>query len=153
MPNRTVVAAIAAARWPVAALITQCPVTRVPLRPDISRQRATASATEAGLPSARPSRSSSESQPITSPPASPAATAAALAWASRPASSAGEAAENAVSSTPLTMTSGSSPAARSTASLAGEAEARTMAVTPRPYGIRRALTVIPRTTPNAISQH
>ena len=47
MPNRTVVAATAAARWPVAALITQCPVTSVPVRPDISRQLAAASAAEA----------------------------------------------------------------------------------------------------------
>jgi hypothetical protein len=93
VPNLTLVAATAAARWPVAALITQCPVTSVPSRPDISRQREIASAAEAGLPSARPSRSSSESQPITSPASSPEATATALAWASRPASSPGVPAE------------------------------------------------------------
>ncbi len=131
MPNRTEVAATAAASCPVAALITQCPVTSVPVRPDISRQRAAASAPEAGLPSARPSRSSTESHPITSPSGRPAATAAALAWASCPANSAGVAAENTVSSTPLTITSGSSPAARSTPIRAGEAEASTILVTPR----------------------
>jgi hypothetical protein len=42
------------------------------------------------------------------------------------------AAQNAVSSTPLTIASGSSPAARSTPIRAGEAEASTILVTPRP---------------------
>ena len=74
VPNRTRVAATAVARWPVAALITQCPVTSVPVRPDISRHRAVASWAERGLPIARPSRSSSESQPITIPSRRPAAT-------------------------------------------------------------------------------
>jgi hypothetical protein len=44
-------------------------------------------------------------------------------------------ADNALSSTPLTRTCGSSPAARSTASLAGEADARMIDVTaPDPTG-------------------
>ncbi len=72
-----------------------------------------------------------ESQPITSPRSSPAATASALARASRATSAAGVSARNALSSTPLTMTFGSSPALRSSASRAGDADASTSSVTRR----------------------
>jgi len=72
---------------------------------------------------------------MTSPSVRPDATAVALAWASSPASSVGVPAVNALSSTPLTTTSGSSPAARSTASRAGEPDASTIVVTrPDPTG-------------------
>src|ERR1700761_6584856 len=130
MPNRTVVAATAASHFPLATSITQCPVNSVPVLPDISCQRASASAAEAGLPYARPSRSSIESQPITRPSfsleATPDALADARTWVSSPVLGA----EYASSSTPLTMTSGWTPAARSTASRAGDAEARTTRTPP-----------------------
>jgi hypothetical protein len=49
-PNRTVVAATASTRRPESVSITQCPVNSVPDLPDISCQRAAASAVEAGFP-------------------------------------------------------------------------------------------------------
>ncbi len=127
-PKRTVVDAVADTRRPPAAVsITQWPVRRTPERPRIDFQRAVASSASAGLPSARPSSSSTESQPTTRAPAvsGRAATAAAFASASTRASSAGESAVIASSSTPLTTTSGASPAWRSRPRRAGDWEART----------------------------
>ncbi len=87
VPKRIVEDATAPTRWPVAASITQCPVSSVPVRPRMACQRAIASSVPAGLPSATPSRSSMESQPMTIPSLSLSATALALAAASMPTSS------------------------------------------------------------------
>src|SRR5690606_22676648 len=84
---------------------------------------------DAGWPYATPSSSSTESQPRTMPWLSVAATAAAFASARARQSRSGVSAVIAVSSTPLTMTLGSSPAPRNTLRRAGEAEASTNSVT------------------------
>src|SRR5262245_60768912 len=102
----------------------QWPVSSVPDRPDIARQRATASAAVAGLPSGTPSRSSTESAPSTRPEDRFAATASAFSIASRRQCSATVSPPSSVSATPLTSTSGSIPAARSNRRRPGEAEAR-----------------------------
>src|SRR3954454_8163011 len=123
--NRTSVSAPKLAARPVAVSIKQWPVCSTPVRPRISYQRSRAAATVPGLPSARPSSSSIESQPSTSaPPPTWSATARALASASTTTSSPVVGAVIASSSTPLTITSGRTPADRSVDSRAGEAEAR-----------------------------
>ena len=96
---------------------------RFPVRPESRFHIATASDSDDGFGNVAPSRSSRESQPSTRKPDSPRATADALRSA-RTSTATSVVRPSALSSTPLTDTTGSIPAWRSTRSLASEPEAR-----------------------------
>src|SRR5262245_27971441 len=133
LPKCTTVSATPDVRRPLPRSMTAWPEVRTPDRPRCSRHQARAWSADAGLPRTSPSISSRESHPTTSgagwpgsvAPWSRRAIAAALRSASMRADSPVESPATPSSATPLTMTSGSRPAARSRARRAGEAEART----------------------------
>src|SRR5690606_14652683 len=125
---------------PSARRSTAWPVTSSPVPPAIAFHRRRAVSSSPGLPTSSPPSSSIESQPISTASgwASPMrrATVVAFAAASRVTFSAGEAsgiaASSASSSTSAVSTTGSIPAACSTARRAGEAEASTTRTTGEP---------------------
>ena len=118
---------------PGRAAITQWPVCSTPVRPRIDRQRAAASSASPGLPRIAPSRLehrvAADHQPASGDRrAGDAPRALSRASSAASVGRVGRARDH-DSSTPETTTSGSSPAARSVASRAGDALARTSRVT------------------------